>query len=151
MSKSFGGFKMIRKATESDIRQMAQLMGELGYPTTTEEMKKRFTKINSSNLYNTELAVTNGEIVGMIGMILGYHYEKNENYVRIVALVVKSESRKQGIGKKLIESAEKWARSQGANRLVLNSGNRSERDDAHKFYTNRGFEAKATGYYKTLM
>lgn len=142
---------MIRKATESDISQMAKLMGELGYPTTKKEMEQRFAKINSCNLYNTQVAEVNGKIVGLIGMILGYHYEKNDNYVRIVALVVDPEYRKQGIGKKLIESAEEWARSQGANRLVLNSGNRSERDEAHQFYTNRGFEARATGYYKTLI
>ena len=141
---------MIRKATESDISQMAKLMGELGYPTMKEEMEQRFSKINSCNLYNTQVAEVNERIVGMIGMILGYHYEKNENYVRIVALVVDSNYRKQGIGKNLIASAEEWAEHQGANRLVLNSGNRSERNEAHHFYTNRGFEAKATGYYKTL-
>lgn len=141
---------MIRKATESDISQMAKLMCELGYPTMKEEMEQRFSKINSCNLYHTQVAEVNERIVGMIGIILGYHYEKNENYVRIVALVVDSNYRKQGIGKKLIASAEEWAEDQGANRLVLNSGNRSERNEAHQFYTNRGFEAKATGYYKTL-
>lgn len=142
---------MIRKATESDISQMAKLMGELGYPTTKEEMEQRFLKINTCNLYNTQVAEFNEKIVGMIGMILGYHYEKNDNYVRIVALVVDSEYRKKGIGKKLIMAAEEWAEHQSANRLVLNSGNRSERSEAHQFYTDRGFEAKATGYYKTLV
>ncbi|RDW20791.1 GNAT family N-acetyltransferase [Oceanobacillus chungangensis] len=125
-------------------------MGELGYPTTTDEMEQRFSKINSNALYNTQVAEIDGAIVGMIGMMLGFHYEKNENYVRIVALVVDSKYRKQGIGEMLMLKAEEWAKEQGANRIVLNSGNRSERNDAHKFYTNRGFERKATGFYKLL-
>src|SRR5699024_1718698 len=97
-----------------------------------------------------QIAEKNGVIVGMIGMLLGFHYEKNENYVRIVALVVDSEYRKQGIGERLIEKAEEWAKEQGANKIVLNSGNRSERDDANDFYTRRVFEGSSTGFYKVL-
>lgn len=141
---------MIRKAVQEDVSQLAVLMGELGYPTTTEEMELRFSKINSNSMYNTQVAEEDGVIVGMIGMILGFHYEKNENYVRIVALVVDSKHRKQGIGERLIEEAEGWAKEQRANRIVLNSGNRSERDGAHDFYVKRGFEGKATGFYKAL-
>src|SRR5699024_11902851 len=102
-------------------------MGELGYSTTTEEMESRFSKISSHSLYNTQVAEMNGVIVGMIGMMLGFHYEKNENYVRIVALVVDSEYRKQGIGEKLIEKAEEWAKGQGANRIALNRDRKSTR------------------------
>ncbi|WP_341457168.1 GNAT family N-acetyltransferase [Oceanobacillus zhaokaii] len=141
---------MIRKAKENDISQLAVLMGELGYPTTKEEMEQRFSKIHLNPLYNTQVAENDGVIVGMIGMTLGFHYEKNGNYVRIVALVVGSEYRRQGIGAALILAAEEWAKERGANRLVLNSGNRNERNEAHNFYTNRGFEGKATGFYKQL-
>jgi GNAT superfamily N-acetyltransferase len=141
---------LIRTATEKDISELSVLMGELGYPTTINEMAQRFMKINSNSVYNTQVAEVDGVIVGMVGMILGFHYEKNENYVRIVALVVDSKYRKQGIGEKLIQKAEEWAKEQGANKLVLNSGNRSERDDAHQFYIRRGFEGKATGFYKVL-
>src|SRR5699024_631347 len=101
-------------------------MGELVYPTTTAEMEFRLSKISSNSFYNNQIDEKNGVIVGMIGMLLGFHYEKNENYVRIVALVVDSEYRKQGIGERLIEKAEEWAKEQGANKIVLNSGNRSE-------------------------
>src|SRR5690625_6322577 len=96
-------------------------MGELGYPTTTDEMGSRLSKISSNSLYNTQVAEKNGVIDGMIGMILGFHYEKNENYVRIIALVVDSEYRKQGIGEKLIEKAEEWAKEQDRKSTRLNS------------------------------
>ena len=141
---------MISKAIQEDVDQLAVLMGVLGYPTTTDEMEHRFSKIHANSSYNTKVAEKDGVIVGMIGMMLGFHYEKNENYVRIVALVVDSNYRKQGIGEKLMKQAEEWAKEQGGNRIVLNSGNRNERDDAHEFYTRRGFEGKATGFYKAL-
>src|SRR5699024_6213251 len=100
---------LIRKATKKDINQLAILMGELGYPTTAEEMEQRFNKINSNPIYNTQVAEKNGAVVGMIGMMLGFHYEKNTNYIRIVSLVVDTQNRKQGIGEKLMVKAEKWA------------------------------------------
>jgi GNAT superfamily N-acetyltransferase len=141
---------MIRTATEEDIKDLASLMGELGYPTTPKEMELRFNKINSNPLYKTIVAEIDGVIVGMIGMFLGFGYEKNEDYIRIIAFVVHSKHRKKGIGGHLIQGAEEWALKKGVRKLALNSGNRSERDHAHNFYTNRGFEGSATGFYKVL-
>ncbi|RBW67578.1 GNAT family N-acetyltransferase [Bacillus taeanensis] len=125
-------------------------MGTLGYPTTTEEMEQRFVKINSNPIYNTFISELDGKVVGMIGLFLGYRFENNDNYVRIVAFVVAPKYRNQGIGKTLLLAAEKWAKEQEATLISLNSGNRSERKDAHQFYTRRGFEGKATGFYKAL-
>ncbi|WP_188208067.1 GNAT family N-acetyltransferase [Alkalibacillus aidingensis] len=142
---------MIRPATSDDMVKLAYLIGELGYPTTEEEMKHRMEKINSSPEYKTLVKEKDGKLVGMIGMILGYHYENNDNYVRIVALVVDSDYRNQGIGEQLMDEAEKWAKQNEATKLVLNSGNRRERHTAHRFYIRRGFEAKATGFYKRLI
>lgn len=100
-------------------------------------MKGRFKNIGTNLLYNTQVAEVNGNIAGMIGMNLGYHYEKNGNYIRIVALVVDQNYRRQGIGERLIQTAEEWAREKGATKLVLNSGNRDERSDAQQFYKDR--------------
>jgi len=141
---------MIRLATEADVKGLAKLMGELGYPTTEKDMEQRFKKINANPLYRTIVAEIDGSIVGMVGMIVGYRYENNEDYIRIVALVVDSKYRKKGIGKNLIEKAEEWAINQGIKTLVLNSGNRVVRNDAHQFYVHNGFEGRATGFYKEL-
>ncbi len=42
-------------------------------------------------------------------MVKGFYYELDGFYVRIVALVVDSNYRNKGIGKKLLEEAESWA------------------------------------------
>jgi len=70
------GTVLIREAVQEDVGQLAVLMEELGYPTTTDEMESRFSKISSNSLYNTQVVEKDGVIVGMIGMILGFHYEK---------------------------------------------------------------------------
>ncbi len=142
---------MIREARMQDIDGLARLMGELGYPTDTKEMEDRMSPIFSDKAYQTYVYEEDGKLLGMIGMILCYRFEKNERYIRVVALVVSSESRGKGIGSRLLEEAENWAKVQGANLMTLNSGNRAERNDAHQYYIRRGFEGKATGFYKQLI
>lgn len=141
---------MIRQATKEDVVDLALLMEELGYPTTINEMEARFAKINANPSYHTLVAEKDDLIVGMMGMYLGYGYESNDNYVRIVAVVVHSNYRKHGIGSALLREAETYAKAHAAHKLVLNSGNRDERDLAHQFYISKGFEGTATGFYKKL-
>jgi len=49
-----------------------------------------------------------------------------------------------------MNEAEKWAIGQEATYIMLNSGNREERKIAHKFYLNRGYKDKTTGFSKPL-
>lgn len=141
---------MIRDAKDNDVNGLAILMNELGYPTTTNQMKQRLSNIIINPFYRTFVYERDKQIVGMIGMILGFRYEKDESYIRIVAFVVNSKYRGQGIGTLLLSEAEKWARSNGAKMITLNSGDRSERFNAHNFYLSNGFEGKAIGFYKVL-
>ncbi|MEK5101035.1 GNAT family N-acetyltransferase [Cytobacillus sp. FSL M8-0252] len=141
----------IREATVNDIEELTSLIEQLGYPSTIENMKTRFSNIESSPDYHTLLASYDGKIVGMIGMVKGYYYEMDGFYVRIVALVVDSNYRSKGIGKKLLENAESWARKIGATGIGLNSGSRPERENAHRFYKNMGYVEKSIGFAKNLI
>jgi GNAT superfamily N-acetyltransferase len=141
----------IREATVNDINELTALMEHLGYPTTIENMKIRFSNIQSNPDYHTLLASYDGNIVGMIGLVKAFNYEMDGSYVRIVALVVDTNYRKKGIGEKLLEEAESWARKIGATGIGLNSGNRPERINAHNFYKNRGYVEKSVGFAKTLI
>ncbi|WP_419880526.1 GNAT family N-acetyltransferase [Peribacillus sp. B-H-3] len=141
----------IRDATLNDINELTFLMEQLGYPTTIENMETRFKNIELNPDYKTLLATYDGKVVGMIGLLKGYYYEMDGCYVRIVALVVNSSYRSKGIGKKLIAEAENWSRKIGATGIGLNSGNRPERVNAHKFYKNRGYVEKSIGFAKGLI
>lgn len=141
----------IREATVNDSSELVGLMEQLGYPTTVEKMKLRFNAILSNSTYHTLVVELDGKVVGMAGLCTNLFYEFDGSYVRIVAFVVDSNYRRKGIGKRLIEEAEIWARKQGAIAISLNSGNRNERKIAHQFYLSKGYEDKSIGFTKNLL
>ncbi|MFD2637940.1 GNAT family N-acetyltransferase [Piscibacillus salipiscarius] len=141
---------MIRKATMEDVQGLAELMSELGYPTSYENMKQRYSKINQHPDYYTLVYEIEGQLVGMTGMIRAFRYEDDYSYVRIVSMVVKEFARGKGIGYELLKASESWAKGQGCHMVTLNSGNREERSKAHEFYKRNGFVGSATGFYKKL-
>jgi len=55
-----------------------------------------------------------------------------------------------GIGKLLIRESAPWARDQGADSVVIASGNREERMVAHAFYQKAGYAIKSSGFFKPM-
>jgi N-acetylglutamate synthase-like GNAT family acetyltransferase len=137
----------IRDATPNDIPALAELITQLGYPTTPEQMSRRFAAISNHSDYRTVLAQDETEVVGMIGMTRNLSWESDGFFVRIIALVVSQTARQRGVGEQLIKEAERWATELGATRLILNSGNRPERAAAHQFYPKMGFTTVTTTVY----
>jgi N-acetylglutamate synthase-like GNAT family acetyltransferase len=141
---------VIREANKGDIDALTLLMNELGYPTTVNEMQRRLSKISDHPDYKTLIATINGEVVGMAGLAKGIFYEKNGNYMRIAALVVKQSSRNMGVGKALLTTAESLAVEQGLETILINCGNREERRRAHQFYHEMGYVIKSSGFVKQI-
>ena len=140
----------IRTANIHDIKALTSLMEQLGYPTTEDQMTGRLQALAAHPSYHTLVAEMDGHVVGMAGLCQSLFYEQDGCYVRIQAFVVDDYYRRKGIGQKLLEAIECWAVEQGASALVLNSGNREERNAAHQFYKQQGFEGKSTGFIKQL-
>ena len=63
-------------------------------------------------------------------------------YCQLLVLSVSSTARGQGTGTRLVETVERWAASQGARAIVVNSA--LHRGDAHGFYERRQY--RRTGY-----
>ncbi|MFC6465486.1 GNAT family N-acetyltransferase [Marinilactibacillus sp. GCM10026970] len=141
---------MIREARLTDIESICTLMGHLGYTTTHEQMIERFHKIDGHPDYRTYLAEQNGLVTGMVGCVIGHPYESDYDYIRITALVVDPDFRKQGIAKRLLLKVEELAHQLSIDKIALNSGKRSERQQAHKFYMHNGFEMKSLGFVKHI-
>ncbi len=141
---------MVRDAQETDVEALTALMTDLGYPATVQEFSARFENIRAHPDYRTIVAVHDEEIVGMAGLQKNISYEMNGSYMRIRAFVVKQGRRKLGVGKILIRASEQWAREQGLHTVVLNSGNRAERDAAHAFYKKMGYAIRSSGFIKNL-
>ena len=141
---------LIREFTLSDIPFLTELTNELGYDTTVKEMTARMNAIITLDNYWTLVAVTDDNVIGYIGLTKNYFWEQDGHYIRVQALVVSSKYRQLGVGQKLINSAEQLARQMNSKVILLNCGNRDERQSAHKFYPKVGFEPKSTGYIKRL-
>ena len=122
----------------------------IGYDTTKDEMKIRFTNIQNHEDYKTFVATTDTQVVGMVGMTKNYFYERNGIYVRVLALVTMKGFRQNGIGRKLMEASEKWAIEIGADTILLNCGNREERTIAQQFYQKLGYQIKSSGFIKKV-
>ena len=68
---------IIRDFIEQDIPDLAHLMIELGYPTKEEEMSSRIKNNISNKDYKTIVAVSNNKVVGLIGLIKNFFWERN--------------------------------------------------------------------------
>jgi GNAT superfamily N-acetyltransferase len=140
----------IRGFVYSDIDAITDLMEDLSHSASKEQMQKRMENISLNPMYRTYVAVLEGKIVGMVGLRLIYSYEGDAPVVQISALVTKAEFRGLGVGKELIKQAETWTKENGAEVIVLNSGNRSEREEAHNFYKHLGFVVSGYRFSKSI-
>ena len=140
----------IRTFQNEDIPALTELTNQLGYETSIEQMTVRMERILSLDTYWTFVAVVNGQVAGYIGLNKNYFWEQDGCFIRIQALVISKEYRRMGIGEKLIDAAERKAKEVDAKLIILNSGNKPEREAAHQFYPQMGFEAKSTGYIKNI-
>jgi GNAT superfamily N-acetyltransferase len=141
---------LIRPYQSIDLIAITELMSDLGYPTTTEDMQKRMEKIESLSDYHTFVAEREGQVAGMIGTRDVYYYEGDGLVTQISLLVVKSELQGHGIGRALLRFVEEWAKQNGASSLYLTSGMKPERLRAHAFYQQAGFVTNGYRFVKPL-
>jgi hypothetical protein len=59
---------LILETSVKDIEELPQLINELGYPTSREEMGGRFNTIQIQKDYKTLIASHQGHVAGMIGL-----------------------------------------------------------------------------------
>jgi ribosomal protein S18 acetylase RimI-like enzyme len=67
---------------------------------------------------------------------------------RITALVVAKEAQDLGIGRMLVEAAERWMREKGCKLVEVTSNDR--RTAAHAFYRHLGYERTSMRFAKKL-
>jgi len=88
----------IRPYTSDDVESLADLMSDLGYPTTVDKMKLRMRHIAEESNYYTYVAAIDEKVVGMIGIRSTFYYEEDGTATRISVLVTKKQYEGQGIG-----------------------------------------------------
>jgi len=139
---------LIREFENKDIEAITILNSDLGYPTDIETMNRIMTNIHLQPNTKTYVVEIENLVVGYIGLSSSFGWEHEDQFVRIQALSISKFHRRKGLGRSLVKKAEEWTKEIGAKFIILNSGNREERESAHQFYPSLGFEPKSIGYKK---
>lgn len=104
----------IRDALAEDSLALSLLVTELGYPTKSGQMKVRLKSIAGQPGYKTLIAETGGTIVGRVGACIGYYYEHDGTYLRVLAIITSAATRNKGIATAMLGAIEEWGKYQGA-------------------------------------
>ena len=132
----------LRRAQPRDAARLAELAGQLGYPTTKKQMDARLKEVlraKGGACFVAELAEEG--VVGWVHASVTALLEV-ERRAEVNGLVVNERLRSRGAGWLLLEAAENWARKQGCKGMSVRSN--VLRGRAHGFYLKHGYE-----HYKT--
>jgi GNAT superfamily N-acetyltransferase len=139
-----GAALTIRQARVTDAARLAELNGELGYPSRPEQVLARLQAL----LARADQQVFVGDLagVGVAGWVHVYRQELLESDLtaEIGGLVVAQSCRRMGIGQQLMAAAEAWARENGCGAVHLRSN--VIRTGAHAFYKSLGYQINKTSY-----
>lgn len=127
-----------------DAEAAARLASQLGYPSTAEQIERRFNAlhgVDDARVFVAEGA--DGTPVGWIH-IFGRRMLESDPDAEIGGLVVDERLRGRGIGKALMAFAEAWAQERGYRTVSLRSN--VIRKDAHEFYKGLGYEVLKSQY-----
>src|SRR4051812_5781681 len=140
---------IIRPASIDDSERVAELSGTLGYPVSCETMRERLSRFLALDTHTILVAETSGQVVGWAH---GAEQELLESGTRceIVGLVVGEGQRGLGVGRRLVEAIEQWARGRGLNDVFVRSN--VIRPESHPFYERIGYARYKTqhAYRKSL-
>lgn len=127
---------IVRPAVNSDAPAVADLAGQLGYPTTTGQADRRFAGILDDRGQAFLVAEKDRVVIGWIHVHVTRLVEA-EPFAELGGLVVDESHRGQGAGRLLMVAAEDWIRANCIAKLRVRT--RADRHDAHAFYEARGY------------
>ncbi len=131
----------IRSATPDDAIAVANLIVQLGYDITIDAARRRLVQLLGKVDHVIYVATVDGRVAGVIHAQVTEALE-HEPRGEIRALVVEEEQRSMGIGERLVQEVEKWARQR---RLVtMRVRSNVNRELARRFYERYGYEVTKT-------
>src|SRR5215470_17066677 len=133
----------IRRARLSDAQSVAELSGQLGYPTPEKETADRLAHLIRHPRFGVVLIAetSDGKIAGWLHVSVTPLLEVPLR-AEVNGLIVAEGQRSSGSGARLLRAAEAWAKSKGCASMSVRSN--VVRDRAHAFYLRNGYE-----HYKT--
>jgi GNAT superfamily N-acetyltransferase len=137
----------LRDARPADAARLVELIHSLGHEIDEKAIRKNLAALKKSG--EPPLVATLGnKVVGLIGLNKRIAVHKPAPIGRMSVLVVADEAQGKGIGKMLVEAAERWFREQGCELVEVTSNDR--RTAAHAFYRHMGYERTSIRFAKDL-
>ena len=134
---------IVRDFRPVDVPAACRLLGQLGYKVDEREIKVRLDRLTKAPDHRIVVAEIDGEVAGLLHVFERPALEKSCEAV-VQSLVVEAGRRGSGIGRRLMNEAEAWARGRGLTSTALYT--RVDRHDARAFYEQLGYRLAATSH-----
>ncbi len=132
----------VRPAQLADAGRTAVLSGQLGYPASAASVRRRLLNLLARRDHAIWVAESEGGIVaGWIHVFVKQLLESDRE-AEIGGLVIDENLRGQGVGRALVERAERWAKARRLQSVYVRSN--IVRNDAHAFYQKLGYKVIKT-------
>jgi GNAT superfamily N-acetyltransferase len=135
----------LRTATEADAERIAGLFTDEGYPSGPSDIVERLERFGSEHS-RVIVADNGGEVLGFVAVHALPRFEHSDRILRIMALVVDAGVRERGVGRLLMEEAERLGRDVGAAFAEVTAGH--HRPDARRLYEELGYDASVAAYFR---
>lgn len=135
----------LRPATPEDAERIAALFTDEGYPSGPSDIVDRLSRFDSE--YSRVIVADNsGEVLGFVAIHALPRFEHSDRIIRIMALVVDAGERGRGIGRLLMEEAERLGRELEAAFAEVTAGH--HRPDAQRLYEELGYDGTVAAYLR---
>jgi GNAT superfamily N-acetyltransferase len=135
----------LRAAQPGDADRIASLFTDEGYPSGPSDIVERLERFGSKES-QVIVADHGGEVLGFIALHAVPRFEHSDRILRVMALVVDPGVRERGIGRLLMEEAERVGRELGAAWSEVTAGH--HRPDARRLYEELGYDASVAAYLR---
>jgi GNAT superfamily N-acetyltransferase len=133
----------VREARLTDADRIAELVAQLGYGATPDEIRSRLEIILNRGDQQVFVADDDGRAIGWVHGAISDGLDVAP-YVRIAGLVVDAGYRRAGVGRMLMTHIEAWSMSRG--HAVVRLTSTDARTAAHRFYERIGYTNIKTQY-----
>jgi GNAT superfamily N-acetyltransferase len=136
----------IRDVGPSDAAAVAMLCTQLGYPTTSDVIPHRLAWLAADANARAFIAERDGASVGLLTIHLRHTLNHEAPIGQITLMVVDENNRNHGVGRSLVDVAERWAAERGTQRMSVTT--QLTRAGAHAFYEKVAYAHTGRRYSK---
>lgn len=141
----------IKPIGRDDLTDLVTLLAELsGKPTNKESMLNNFEWMEKNGDYYVLGAKLDQRLAGSImGIVCRDLVGECKPFLVVENVIVSSQFRNQGIGKRLVLEMEKIGRERDCHYIMFVSG--AQRRDAHQFYESLGYKLDVVQGFKKYL